>query len=377
MNVIRRGAAGPAWHLPLALDRLLTPCLILDLDALDRNIAAMASLTRRCGIALRPHAKVHKSSAIVRRQLAAGAIGQCCATLGEAEALAAAGISGLLITSPLVGHAMIERLLALQDGSGPAVVVDHGDNLAALAAAAHRAKKRLPVLVDLDVGQRRTGVTGIEDAVALARAAAASPSLAYRGVQAYWGQLQGLAGEVVRKAAVRDRSAWLSSVLDALKQAGLSPEIVTGGGTGTATIDAGLGLFTEIQPGSYALMDGFYADERLWDGGAAPGETALAVRCHVIAKNKEGEAILNAGTKAFGSDVEPPRLPRRLLPGRGLRFMGDEHAAISGTASTLNTGDALHLTPNFGAQAIALYARYFGVRGAQVVEILEIDAHGR
>jgi D-serine deaminase-like pyridoxal phosphate-dependent protein len=120
-------------------------------------------------------------------------------------------------------------------------------------------------------------------------------------------------------------------------------------------------------------MDGFYADDRLWDGGTAPGETALAVRCHVIAKNKEGEAILNAGTKAFGSDVEPPRLPS----GLGLRFMGDEHAAISGTASTLNTGDALHLIPNFGAQAIALYARYFGVRGAQVVEILEIDAHGR
>src|SRR5262249_37334207 len=151
--------------------------------------------------------------------------------------------------------------------------------------AAQRAGRRLPVLIDLDVGQRRTGITGIDGALALARAAAASPSLAYRGVQAYWGQLQGLTGNTAREAAVRDRSVCLSSVLNALAQAGLPPEIVTGGGTGTAAIDAGLGLFTEIQPGSYALMDGFYADERLWDGGAAPCETALSIRCHVIAMN--------------------------------------------------------------------------------------------
>ena len=371
---------GPPGDLPVTVDRLPTPCLILDLDALDRNLATMAALTRHHGIALRPHAKVHKSSAIARRQLAGGAVGQCCATLGEAEALAAVKIPGLLITSPVVAPAMIERLLSLQTGDGPTVVIDDPENCAALAAAASQCGKRLPVVIDIDVGQRRTGAPSIGEAVALARAAASSTSLHYRGIQAYWGQLQGIAGYAERAAAVRDRGAYLSAVLETLGREGLPPEIVTGGGTGTSHLDAELGLFTEMQPGSYAFMDNFYADPRLWREGSAPYDCALFVRCHVVSANHAGQIIVNAGTKAFGSDAEPPHLPSELPLEASFRFMGDEHAAIDYPESghcPLKPGGAVQFVPNYGAQAVSLYSNYFGIRGDRVVEILAVDARGR
>src|SRR6185437_1855520 len=179
-----------------------TPALCLDLDALERNIAAMAALARDRGIALRPHAKTHKSLRIAEMQVAAGALGICCATLGEAEVMVAGGIPGVHITSPQVTPPKIARLMTLNRGAecGLSVVVDHPENLAALDRAARRASRTLDVLVDFSAGHGRTGCADEADLVRLVRAAVASEGLVFRGIQSYSGNLQHIAKREERRA---------------------------------------------------------------------------------------------------------------------------------------------------------------------------------
>ena len=243
---------------PGSRERLNTPALIVDLDALEANIAAMAAFGREAGIALRPHAKTHKSADIGRMQVAAGAVGLCCAKLGEAEALAAEGIGSILLTSPVVAAPAIARLVALAERIDLAVVADHPDAVAALAAA--NTGRPIRVLVDIDPGIHRTGVASATDAVALARQIADAPQLSYGGVQFYCGSLQHIPAFADRRAAVAERTAYLQTVIAALTDAGLAPPVVTGGGTGTHRIDAELGVLTELQVGSYVFMDREYGD---------------------------------------------------------------------------------------------------------------------
>jgi 3-hydroxy-D-aspartate aldolase len=241
---------------------LNTPALVLDAAALQRNIATMAGLTAQAGVALRPHAKMHKSAEVARLQIAAGAVGLCCAKLGEAEALAAAGgVDSILITSPVVTLPAIERLARLHTAMPDlAVVVDHPDNARALAGAVADSQKPLPVLIDVDPGIHRTGVTSAEAAVALAQTIADCPSLTLRGVQFYCGMQQHTAGFAERSAQIAERMAYLRTVLTALAEAGHPASVVTGGGTGTHAIDFEMGVLTELQAGSYAMMDRQYRD---------------------------------------------------------------------------------------------------------------------
>ncbi len=226
---------------------LNTPALILDLDALERNIGAMAKIARGGGVSLRPHAKTHKSVEIARRQLAAGAVGICCAKLGEAEALAEGGIGPLLVTSPVVGTAGVARLAALAEHSpGLLAAVDHPEPLAQIAASG----ARLGLLVDIDPGLHRTGVADAEAAVDLARRIAEAPNLSLAGVQFYCGREQHIEVFGARREAIIERTAYLRAVIAALAAAGLPPAIVSGGGTGSHAIDMELGVFSELQVGS-------------------------------------------------------------------------------------------------------------------------------
>ena len=262
---------------------LNTPALVIDRDALERNIATMAAFAKASGVALRPHAKTHKSADIAKLQLKAGALGVCCAKLGEAEALAEGGIETILITSPVVTPQAIARLAALHGKvAGLAIAADNPDNVDALAAAFKSAATPLPVVVDIDPGIHRTGVASPEAAVALARKIKDAASLSYAGVQFYCGAQQHIEGFVERHAAIEERTAYLRAVIEALIAADLAPAIVTGGGTGTHRIDAALGVFTELQVGSYVFMDKQYADCDLVGDGAAPFENALLVDTHVI-----------------------------------------------------------------------------------------------
>lgn len=357
--------------------RLNTPALVLDLDALDANIAAMRDLATRSGVALRPHAKTHKSADIARRQLAAGAVGLCCAKLGEAEALAAEGITGLLITSPVTSAPAIARLAALASRTELTTVADHPANVAALSQALAATGSELGVIVDIDPGIHRTGVTSPEAAVELARAIADAPALRYRGVQFYCGLQQHVESFAERKAAVEERTAYLRTVIAALESAGLPPPIVTGGGTGTHRIDLDLGCFTELQVGSYVFMDRQYLDCDLADSGEQPFATALFVDARVVSANTPGLVTIDAGFKALATDGGPA-VPHGDAAGLRFAFMGDEHAALIGAgAAALALGDAVALTVPHCDPTVNLYDQYHVVRGDTLVAIWPVTARGR
>ncbi len=353
---------------------LNTPALVLDRDALDRNIAAMAAFAKERGVALRPHAKTHKSADIVRRQLDAGAIGICCAKLGEAEALAD-GVSSILLTSPVVTAPGIARLVHLaRHIEELIVVVDHPDNVAALAAAAS-SHAPLSVLIDLDPGIRRTGVGSPEAALALFEAVRRSTHLRYRGLQYYCGLQQHIAAFSERKTAIEERTEYLLRTIDLLRGAGGEPEIVSGSGTGTHRIDADLGVFTEWQVGSYVFMDHQYGDCEL---GVA-FEHALFVDAHVISANTVGLATTDAGVKAFAMDGGPPVIVSGAPAGATFHFMGDEHGAVldADMKHAWKLGDSVRFVVPHCDPTVNLYDAYHVVSEDALVEIWPVTARGR
>ncbi len=256
--------------------RLDTPALLIDLDALERNIAAMAAHARAVSVALRPHAKTHKSDRIARMQVDAGAIGICCATLGEAEVMVDAGIPGVHITSPQVTPPKIARLIALnlRAHRGLSVVVDYPENLAALDRAALVAGKRLDVLVDFSAGHHRTGCASEADLAALASAAVAAEGLTFRGVQSYSGNLQHIPVRAERRAKALAQLDRLRCMIARLRDGGLE-----------VPLDPEARVFTELQVGSYVFMDVDYLRAMREGRNAPPFETALFVATAVVSTN--------------------------------------------------------------------------------------------
>lgn len=373
-------------HRPL-IDRqgsrhdLNTPVLVIDRAALDRNIAAMATYAASHGLHLRPHAKTHKSHDIARRQIAAGAIGICCAKLGEAEALAAHGIDeGLLLTSPVVSPPAIARLIALnRQTRGLICVVDNPGNVRALGEAAHAAGTILRVIIDIDPGIHRTGVATPETAVALLQAIRAEPGLAYAGVQFYCGAQQHIAAFAERRAAMDTLGARLRGFVEALGAAGGHPAIVTGGGTGTHRIDPALGLFTELQVGSYVFMDAEYGACDLIGGAqASPFAMALLVEARVVSANTPGLVTLDAGLKAFSADAGPPLVVGGAPEGATYRFMGDEHGALLlPGGGTLPLGHMVTLATPHCDPTVNLYDTYHVVEGDTLRDLWPVTARGR
>ena len=355
---------------------LNTPALVVDVEALERNIAAMAALASAAGLKLRPHAKTHKSVEIAGLQIAAGAVGVCCAKLGEAEALAAGGVENILITSPVVGAAGVERLAALAARSpGLIAAVDHPDPVDAIAASG----APLTLLVDIDPGIHRTGVADADAAVALARRIADAPSLTFGGVQFYCGSQQHIEAFEDRREAITERTAYLSSIIDRLTAEGLAPAIVSGGGTGSHAIDMALGVFTELQVGSYIFMDRQYGDCDLAGDGAARFETALMVDARVISANHPFMATVDAGFKAFATEAGAPPILAGGAAGSTYHFMGDEHGCVippRGEAPP-KLGDVVTFAAPHCDPTVNLYDAYHLVRGDTLVAIWPIEARGR
>ncbi|WP_447932869.1 DSD1 family PLP-dependent enzyme [Sphingopyxis fribergensis] len=359
---------------------LNTPVLVLDVDALDRNIAAMAALTAHHGVALRPHAKTHKSVDIAKRQIAAGAAGVCCAKIGEAEALAGGGVTGILITSPVAAPAAIDRLAVLAaTADGLMAVVDHPGVAARIDAALAAAEARLDVIIDIDPGIARTGVASAEAAVALAKTIAASPNLEYRGVQFYCGSQQHIESYADRRAAIVERTAYLQKVIAALADAGFAPEIVTGSGTGTHRIDLDLGVFNELQTGSYVFMDKQYLDCDIADGAEPPFEVSLAVDARVVSANHSGLVTIDAGYKSLSTDGGVAVVQRGAPETAFFAFMGDEHAALIAPeiGTQLQPGDPVSLTVPHCDPTVNLYDHYHVVAGDTLVDIWPVSARGR
>ncbi|MGZ0190121.1 MAG: DSD1 family PLP-dependent enzyme [Alphaproteobacteria bacterium] len=366
---------------PGSRGRLSTPSLVLDLDILEANIAEMLSWTKAQGLRLRPHAKTHKSVQVAKLLVEAGAVGACCATLGEAEALGYAGVPGVLITSPVIQPAKIDRLLALNEAAeNLAVVADDPANVAMLAdAAAKRDGKPLVVFVDNDVGTNRTGVQSGQQATALAREIDAAPGLRFGGIQGYAGHLQHIVDFDERQKGVATVAAHMRQVSDTLKAAGLAPPLMTGGGTGTHAMEAGADALQELQAGSFTVMDVDYNRVTLREDGKRPFQDALFIATSVVSAQHDGQATTDGGLKSFATDGYLPDIARGAPSGSTYGWAGDEHGRITlpAGAAPLKIGDMLECVTPHCDPTVNLHDCYHVCRGDTLVDIWPVDARGK
>ena len=359
---------------------LPTPALLLDLDRFERNVQKMAAHVKAVGKKLRPHAKTHKCPEIARRQIAAGAVGVCVAKVGEAEVMAAAGVRNLLITTEVVGTEKIGRLLRVLERSPETLaVVDNADNIRELAAAMGRAGKVLNVLVDVEVGGRRTGVEPGEPALHLGKLVANARSLNLRGLQGYAGHCAHVMGWAARRKASHKWMKRLMKTRDLFDKHGLSVEIVSGGSTGTFDIDPELPGLTELQSGSYCVMDIDY--RRIGAKGSKINdqfETALTVLTTVVSRPSTELAIVDAGFKAFSTDRPfPPETVE--WPGLEYSWAGDEHGRLTVVDQDRapRLGDRIEFLPPHCDPTINLYDQLYAMRGDKVEAVWEIAGRGK
>ena len=360
-------------------NELATPALVVDLDIFERNIARMAEFARARGIALRPHAKTHKCAEIARRQIAAGALGICVAKLGEAEALAQAGVDSILITSPIVTGRGITRLMELNARVGELMVVcDNAAIATKLADAATAHGRKLKLLVDVDPGMGRTGIRPGSDAAQLVQKIARNPAFEFKGLQCYAGNLQHLESRNERRDKSIAALAELADLCRRLRSEGIAPDILSGGGTGTFDIDPDARILTELQVGSYIFMDRQYNDVWEKSGARVPFETALFVQTTVISANRDGMATTDAGFKAFATDAGPPRIVSGAPSGASYFFFGDEQGGIlyAPDEARLKPGDVVTCAVPHCDPTVNLYDFYHLIRGERVEAIWPIEARG-
>ena len=361
-------------------DDIPTPALLLDLDRFERNLERMAAHVGRAGKRLRPHAKTHRCPEIAKRQVAAGALGVACAKLGEAEVMAGAGVRGLLITTEVVTPGGIRRLLRLAaEAPDTLVVVDNPENVADLGREAAAEGVTLGVLVDVDVGNRRTGIQSGPPAVALARAVAGQRALRFHGLQGYAGHCAHVVGWEARRAASRAALAPLTETRRLCEGAGLAVDIVAGGSTGTWDIDIELPGLTELQAGSYCVMDLEYRRIGGRTGAALTDfEMALTVIATVVSVPTADRAMVDAGLKAFSTDKPfPPEPVER--PGIEYAFAGDEHGRLTITdpARAPRLGERIEFFPPHCDPTVNLYDRIYALRGEKVEAVWDVAARGR
>lgn len=360
--------------------RLDTPALVLDLDAFEANLAAMAAFARAHRVKLRPHAKTHKSVTVARRQLEAGeVVGFCCAKLGEAEALARGGIDGLLLTAPVTGESKLGRLLALHARLRELLlVVDDPDNVRELGAAAAAAGIVLRVLVVVDVGSHRFGAPSLEEALALGRLVASLPSLELVGIQGYAGRIQHIRDYRQREAATRSVNAQLARIRNAFAGAGLPCRIVTGSGTGTHDPDGRLGVFTELQVGSYPFMDVDYLACDLTGDGVERFRPALFVWTRVLSNRHVGFVTTDAGSKCFATDGPAPAPAAGAPPGSSYAMFGDQFGRIElpPGEERLPVGTLVRCIAPHCDPTVNLWDQLVCVRGDTIEAIWPIEGRG-
>lgn len=357
-----------------------TPALLLDLGALMRNIERMAAFAKARGVGLRPHVKTHKSVEIARRQVAAGAIGVSCVTLGEAEVMVKAGIPDVLITSPAVTPSKIARVVKLARLAGPGgmmVVVDDPRNAADLAAATLGLPHPLEVLVDYGAGYNRTGAATEAQVLQLARRIAAEPRLKLRGLQAYAGNLQHIVDRDQRSAAAAGLRETVARIVAQARQEGIHFEIVTGAGTGTHDLDVQRDAFTELQAGSYVFMDAEYTEVLGAPGQPSPFEVSLFVQTAVVSANAADWVTVDGGTKCFATDAGVPLVARGVDPASRYAFFGDEHGKLLFAGARPSLGERVEFVTPHCDPTVNLHDAYHVVDGDTLVAIWPVDARGR
>jgi D-serine deaminase-like pyridoxal phosphate-dependent protein len=347
-----------------------TPALVVETEALERNLRLMSGFFGRTRAKLRPHFKSHKCVMIARRQLEAGnAVGITCAKLSEAEVLASGGIQDILIANEIAGQGKAERVAELARKCRLTVAVDDESQLRALSAALSGTPAKVGVLVEVDIGMGRCGVPPGEAALRIARAAAGAPGLEFLGLQAYEGHCITVLDPDERRRQVRASMQRAVDTRRLIEAAGLPVRVLSGGGTGTYDMTGAMDGVDEVQAGTYALMDHYYAQRRPEFG------IALSVFATVISSNGSDHAVLDVGVKGVGADLGPPVLadrPEDVIP----RFESEEHASVKVGGPPLKVGDRVRLIPSHACTTCNLHRRIFAVRGGTVDDVWAIEGSG-
>lgn len=357
-----------------------TPCLVLDLDALERNIRKMGDYAKAHGMRHRVHGKMHKSVDVAKLQeRLGGSVGVCCQKVSEAEVFARGGIRDVLVSNQVRDPAKIDRLARLPKlGARTIVCVDMLDNVADLSAAAVRHGTTLECLVEIDCGAGRCGVKTTPEVVALAKAIDAAPGLTFAGIQAYQGAMQHMDAYADRKAKIDLAVAQVKDAVDALKAEGLECDIVGGGGTGSYYFESTSGVYNELQCGSYAFMDADYGRILDKDGNRidrGEWENALFILTSVMSHAKPDKAIVDAGLKAQSVDSGLPVIFGR----EDVKYVkcSDEHGVVDDPAGVLKVNDKLRLVPGHCDPTCNVHDWYVGVRNGKVEVVWPVSARGK
>jgi D-serine deaminase-like pyridoxal phosphate-dependent protein len=355
----------------LAKAALDTPALLVDLAAMEANIARIAAECRACGVGWRPHVKVHKTPEIARLQLAAGAVGVTCAKVSEAEVMADAGVRSILIANQVVGAAKIARLVALNRRVDAIACADDLAHVGALGAAADAARP-LAVAIEVDVGMNRAGVAPGDLVVALARAIAKEPRLRFAGLMAWESQAARIADPAAKERAVREAVALLTASADDCRRAGYAVPMVSCGGTGTFPYCARQPGVTEVQVGGGIFGDVRYRDEYGVDFGCA-----LTILATVTSRPTPTRIVLDAGKKAMSTDAAMP-VP---LLDAGIRAIqvSAEHAKIEleRPSERPRIGDRIELAVGYSDTTVHLHEELVAVRDGRVEAVWPVAGRGK
>ncbi|MBO6758865.1 MAG: DSD1 family PLP-dependent enzyme [Roseibium sp.] len=357
-----------------------TPCLILDLDALERNIKKMGDYARDHGMRHRVHGKMHKSVDVAKLQeKLGGAVGVCCQKVSEAEVFARGGIKDVLVSNQVRDPQKIDRLAGLPKlGARTICCVDDIDNVADLSEAAQRHGTEIECLVEIDCGAGRCGVTTTPDVLKIAKAIHAAPGLKFTGIQAYQGAMQHMDSYEDRKAKIDIAVAMVKDAVDGLKAVGLDCDIVGGGGTGSYYFESNSGVYNELQCGSYAFMDADYGRILDKDGkriDAGEWENSLFLLTSVMSHAKAEKAIVDAGLKAQSVDSGLP-----VVFGRDdVKYVkcSDEHGVVEDLGGVLKINEKLRLVPGHCDPTCNVHDWYVGVRGGKVETLWPVSARGK
>jgi len=357
-----------------------TPCLVLDLDALEANIVKMGDYAKAHGMRHRVHGKMHKSVdvALLQEKLG-GSVGVCCQKVSEAEVFVRGGIKDVLVSNQVRDPLKIDRLAQLPKlGSRIIVCVDDIENVADLSAAAQKHGTELEVFIEIDCGAGRCGVTTTQDVVAIAKQVDAAENLKFSGIQAYQGAMQHMDKYEDRKAKLDVAIEMVESAVQGLKSAGLEPELVSGGGTGSYYFESNSGVYNELQCGSYAFMDADYGrilDENGQRIDQGEWQNALFILTSVMSHSKADKAIVDAGLKAQSMDSGLP-----FIYGRDdVEYLkcSDEHGVVGDPDGVLKVNDKLRLVPGHCDPTCNVHDWYVGVRGGKVEALWPVSARGK
>jgi len=357
-----------------------TPCLVLDLDALEYNIKKMGDYAKAHGMRHRVHGKMHKSVDVAKLQEALGdAVGVCCQKVSEAEVFARGGIKDVLVSNQVRDPRKLDRLARLPKlGARTIVCVDDLDNVADLSEAAQGQGTQLECLIEIDCGAGRCGVNSAQDVVDIAKAIQAAENLTFTGIQAYQGAMQHMDSYQDRQAKLEIAIAQVNEAVEALKAEGISCELVSGGGTGSYYFESNSGVYNELQCGSYAFMDADYGrilDENGTRIDQSEWKNALFILTSVMSHTKVDKAIVDAGLKAQSVDSGLPTIFGR----DDVSYLkcSDEHGVVGDPDGVLKINDKLRLVPGHCDPTCNVHDWYVGVRNGKVETLWPVSARGK